>query len=257
MKKVFKRFMGRTAAQAVICATMQVAVVCMVLSSCTKGNEDRDNPGGADGTGSSGPLTVNVSGVISHTNHTPRQRATVTFSRFPANTAEFTKVQEQIGGEPHGAVVLQLMAYEMYRRNRTTGEACIRLNNATINVRISLDRLQELFSNDTYYARPYQIAAFLKGATPENGYSPTKPYTVEIEVSNAIAYEYSSDYQANVLTLRVLTQGKDKGAEEVAVLKTAKPGEPGNGACFIVFNCPGLYSQVKQISFTSPFGGLD
>jgi hypothetical protein len=145
----------------------------------------------------------------------------------------------------------------MYRRNRATGEECIRLNNATVNVRLALDRLNELFGKDAYYARPYQIAAFLKGATPQNGYKPTKPYTVEIEVSTGIGYQYSADYQATELTLRVLTQGKDKGAEEVAVLKTAKPGEPGNGACFIVSNCPGLYAQVKEISFTSSFEGLD
>ena len=234
-----------------ISAVMLISAVCLVLSSCTKSSDDEID------SNNSGPLTVNISGVISHTSHTPGQSATVTFSRFPANTAEFKKVCEQIGGEPHGAVALQLMAYEMYRRNKKTGEECIRLNNVTTNVTPALERLKELFSNDAYYARPYQIAAFLKGATPENGYSPSKPYTVEIEVSAGIAYQYSNDYQANVLYLRVLTKGKDKGAEEVAVLKTAKPGEPGNGINFIVFNSPGLYSQVKEISFTSSFNGLD
>ena len=53
---------------------------------------------------------------------------------------------------------------------------------------LSLDRQKEQIGNDAYYARPYQIAEFLKGATPENRYNPSKSYTVEIEVSASIAY---------------------------------------------------------------------
>ena len=226
-------------------SVLLISAVGLALSSCLEDLKDL------------GPLDVTMSGEISHTDHTPGQSATVTFTRFPANKSEFNTIREQIGHEPQGAVALQLMAFEMYRRNKTTGEKCIRLNTTSTGVTDMLSRLKELFSKDSYYARPYQIAAFLKGATPENGYSPQKPYTVEIEVSNAIEYQYSNDYQTNALCLRVLTKGKDKGAEEVVVLKTAKPGETSNGSYFIVFNCPGLYAQVKQPSFTSPFKGLD
>ncbi len=202
-------------------------------------------------------LEVNITGKISHTTYTVGQTGTVTFNRFPATEEEFRQVREKIGGEPHGAVALQLMAYEMYRRNRTVGEACIRLNNVTVNVTPATNRLRELFGKDAYYARPYQIAAFLKGATPANGYNPTKPYTVEVRVAPAVAYEYSNDYQNTMLYLEVFTQGKDRGSEQVAVLKTLKPGEPGEGKYFIVFNSPGLYSQVREVSFANPFNGLD
>lgn len=203
------------------------------------------------------PLEVNITGTISHTTHTVGQTGTVTFNRFPATVDEFMQVREKIGGQPHGAVALQLMAYEMYRRNHTIGEECIRLNNVTVNVTPAISRLWELFGKNAYYARPYQIAAFLKGASPANGYNPTKPYTIEVQVAAGVEYQYSSDYQSTMLYLEVLTQGKDRSSEQVAVLKTLKPGEPGNGELFIVFNSPGLYSQVKEASFSNPFKGLD
>ena len=223
---------------------------CLVISSSCDENDPVP----------SGPLDVTISGEISHTTYTPGQTGTITFSRFPATVAEFKQVREQIGREPHGAAALQLMAYEMYRRNKKRGEECIRLNNLTNNVEMPIRRLNELFGaskDDPAYARPYQIAAFLKDATPENGYNPSKPYTVEVRVNKGVAYAKSADYQTDVLYLEVLTQGIDDGARGVAVLKTHKPGEPSKGDYFIVFNSSGLYSQVKPISFTSTFNGLD
>ena len=204
-----------------------------------------------------GALEVTLTGSISHTDYKPGQSGTVSFSRFPASVAEFEQVREQIGGEPHGAVALQIMAYEMYRRNRVIGEECIRLNSTTVNVALPLRRLNELFGNDTHYAKPYQIAAFLKGATSENGYNPSKPYTVEVRVHRVNRYQYNNSYQATQLYLEVLTQGKDKGVESVEVVKTLKPGEPGEGKYFIVEKCSGIYSSVKNISFTAAFNGLD
>jgi hypothetical protein len=203
------------------------------------------------------PLEVSISGKISQTVYIAVQSGKVTFNRFPASVEEFVKVREQIGGEPHGAVALQVMAYEMFRRDRTVGEECIRLNSATVNVSTPLRRLGELFGSDENYRRPYQMAAFLKGATPQNGYSPSKPYTIEVRVSKGVKYQHSNDYQATAIYLELLTKGKDKGAEQVAVIKTLKPGEPGEGNFFIVFGCAGMYSSVKNISFANPFKELD
>ena len=205
----------------------------------------------------SGGLEVSMTGVISHTDYDPTQTGTVTFSRFPATVKEFKEVRKQIGGEPQGAVALQLMAYEMYRHNKKAGEECIRLNTTTSNVSMALSRFNELFGKDRNYQRPYQIAAFLKGATPENGYSPTKPYTVEVRVAQFATHQYSSIFQTTVLYLEVLTQGKDRGAEPISVLKTLKPEEPSEGEYFIVFACSGIYSQVQAIPFAKKFKGLE
>jgi hypothetical protein len=231
--------------------TTMALIMMPVCVSCSEDNKSNNN-----GNGNT-PLEVTVAGTISHTTHTKGQNGTVTISRFPATVNEFKQVREQIGGEPHGAVALQLMAFEMYRRNRTVGEECIRLNNTVANVSSVLSRLREIFGNDANYARPYQVAAYLIGATPSNGYSPTKPYTFEMTVNDGIEYQEDSYYQAKVMFLRVLTGGKDQGADNVETLKTMRPGEPGDGKFFIVSNSPGLYSQVKEVSFSNPFQGLD
>lgn len=201
-------------------------------------------------------IDVKMEGAINHTTYTKDQTATVTFNRFPASVEEFKKVREKIGGEPHGALALQLMAFEMYRRNNTIGEECIKLNNTSSNVKNVTGRLKELFGKDTYYARPYQVAAFLKGATPKNGYNPTEPYTVQVRVSPSLAYQNSSIFQSTILFLNI-KKGDDEYSGNLYVLQTKKPGEPGkNGKFFIVNNSSALHSQVQEKSFDVEWKGL-
>jgi len=225
----------------------------LILTLTSLHNNDVQNKNSAN----SEPFEVSISGNISGTVYVPLQSGSVTFNRFPATVEEFNQAREKIGDKPHGAVALQIMAYEMFRRDRAVGEECIMLNNISSNTRSPIGRLKELFGNDANYARPYQMAAFLKGATPKNGYNPSKPYKIEVRVSKTQKFLYSDIFQTNVLYLQVLTQGKSTGAETVAVLKTHKPDEPSNGEYFIVQSSPGLYSSVQAVSFTAPFKGLD
>ena len=193
-------------------------------------------------------LDVSISGTISHTKHTPNQTGTVTFNRFPCSIDEFKSVQSQIGGEPHGAVVMELMAAEMYRRNAAIGTECLKLCNTPLNINAQIRRWKELFGKDENYNRPYQIGAFLKGATHENRYTPNEPYTIEVKVNNGRPYGNTLDYQSTMLYLDVLTKGKDSGSETVAVVKPNPCRAYPNGSdYFLVDNCPGLYSQVKEI----------
>ena len=194
------------------------------------------------------PLEVSISGNINHTSFKSGQSGTVSFNRFPASVEEFKMLQEEIGSEPHGAVALELMAAEMYRRDATIGTECFKLCNTPVNINSQINRWKELFGKDSYYSRPYQIAAFLKGATPENKYTPTEPYTIEIKVNNGRQYQNITDYQSVEIYLEVLTKGKDKGSETVYVVKP-NPCRyyPEGSKYFLVNNCPGLYSQVKEI----------
>ena len=203
---------------------------------------------GTDNSGTDTPLEVKVTGKINHTSFKSGQKGTVTFNRFPVSVEEFKMVQEQIGGEPHGAVALELMAAEMYRRDAAIGAECLKLCNTPINVNMQISRWKEIFGNDVNYSRPYQIAAFLKGATTVNKYTPTEPYTVEVKVNNARKYQNITDFQSVELYLEVLTNGKDKGSETVYVVKP-NPCRyyPDGSKYFLVNNCPGLYSQVKEI----------
>ena len=194
------------------------------------------------------PLEVEITGNINHTSFEPGQEGSVTFNRFPASVKEFEMVRKQIGGEPHGAVALELMAAEIYRRDAAIGIECLKLCNTPININNQISRWKELFGKDEYYARPYQIASFLKGATPENKYTPTEPYTIEVKVNSAREYQNITEYQSVELYLEVLTSGKDKGSETVYVVKPNPcRSYPEGSEYFLVNNCPGLYSQVKEI----------
>ena len=104
-----------------------------------------------------------------------------------------------------------------------------------------MHRLSELLrrQNDSY-ARPYQVAAYLKGATQQNGYIPEKPYTVEVQAMN-FPYEYNSTMDAKFIQYYVLTGGKDSAKDIIRVIK------PWDSKYFLVDNFPGLYSQVKEL----------
>ena len=222
-----------------------IAILSMFSHTAYGGNEN-DAPEPAT------KLEVKMEGKINHTVHTANVTAFVTFNRFPVSLEEFKKVQEQIGEEPQGAVALELMAAEMYRRDRALGLKCLELCNVSSNVNIQVSRWKELFSDDKYYARPYQIAAFLKGAKPDNDYKPDEPYKVEMKVSTNAYTKETFLYNSDVLFINVITAGKDKGVESVEVIKPGKCVDfPQGSKYFLVHNCPGLYSQVKQIYDTN------
>ena len=205
-----------------------------------------------------GDLKVSMTGTINHTQYTEGQSATVSFSRFPKSVEEFKMVREQIGTEPQGAVALQVMAYEMFRQDRKLGEQVLRLNTTTTNMSMVLNRLKSIFDGDAQSNRPYQMAAFLKGATPENGYNPEKPYTVEIIVDKGRKYENYNTYQTTLIHLMVLTKGDDGGKRHISVMQTQKPGQPGeDGTYYIVNQSDGLHLRVKDKAFKAPFNGLD
>ena len=237
MKNSFLKTAGKS-------SSIIFAVLILSLTACSK-NEPEPKPEGV--------FVVTTSGTISHETFNAGQSATVSFSRFPASVNEFRAAQQQIGGEPQGAVALQLMAAEMYRRNANRGTQCIELCNVKSNIELQMSRWRQLFDlkDETQYARPYQIAAFLRGATPDNDYTPNEPYTVEVRVSNSHPYTQETMlYNATVITLEVLTKGKDSGAERVEVIKPGKCNDfPNGSAYFLIHNCPGLYSQVRQIYY--------
>lgn len=206
-----------------------------------------------------GDIEVSMSGSINHTTYTDGESATVTFSRIPRSIEEFKKVREQIGTEPHGAVALQLMACEMFHRDHKIGKQAFDLNNVLSNALQVADRMKDLFDGDPKSNRPYLVAAFLKGATPENGYNPDKPYTVEIVVDKGRKYGYIRDYQAPVLHLMVLTRGDSGGKRHISVVRTLSPHEPAaeGGKYFIVNQSDGFHLRVKEKSLAAPYKGLD
>jgi len=205
-------------------------------------------------------LQVSISGDIDHEVYEAGKTCSATFNRFPVSVDEWKQVREQIGEEPHGAVVLQVMATELYRRDRTAGADCMKETVTVSQYSARIRRLDEIYNTAGSNARPYQMAAFLTGASWDNGYNPTKPYTIEMRVATAKSYGYSNDFQATVIYLEIKSNGHtvNDGWQPFAVLKTHKSGEPGeNGTFYIVSEGSSIYDNCREKSFTVPFNGLD
>ena len=189
-----------------------------------------------------GDVQPTIDGAISHDTWTDGQTSTVTFARFPASLAEWQQAQSVLGSEPQGAVALQVMAFELFRRDPAAGRQALEKNNTSTNFNSTVERLQQLMdAKDTYYARPYIAAALLKGATPDNGYQPETPYRVEMRVNPATKYQESQMLHGTVISLQVNSQGWDTNWRGVEVVK------PEGQTFYVVSNCPALYTQCKQV----------
>ena len=81
----------------------------------------------------------------------------------------------------------------------------------------------------------------LKGATPENAYTPTKPYTVEMEASVNRHSELTFSGKGRIIYLYILGGGWDTHKRQVEII--LQPGKELHQ----VFNCPSLYTQCKTI----------
>lgn len=169
---------------------------------------------------------------------------TVQIDSIPQSVADFQTMQQQLATTPEGAVMMVIVAMEMYHQNVTIGEQCIKLCNVENNHYSILSRLRELFNaKDKYYGRPYQAAAFFRGATPKNGYNPTKPYTIRVRKNPTRSDERSEILRGYVKYLQVYSDGFDtywRGCEVI---------QQKGSSVYKVSNCPSLYTQCKEIDF--------
>lgn len=178
------------------------------------------------------------------------QRATgeVTFTNVPQSYEEFEALYTQfLGKTPHGTAAMMPMAMEIYGRNREVGLRCIKLICYPSNVNSVVSQLNQKFgtspyapANDGYHQR-YLPAAVLKGATPENGYTPQQPYTVEMKASVNKHQELTFSGSGTVVYIYMMGKGWDTNQRSVEIIK-----QP-DSELHQVFNCPALYTQCKQI----------
>lgn len=177
---------------------------------------------------------------ISHTRWEGDKKTSVEFDVFPATLEQWQEMQKILGGEPQGAVALQVMAFELYRNNRPDGEKALRLNNTSTNYNSTVERLREIMGKDQYYARPYIAWALLNGATPEGGYYVRPPYKIEMKVDPNKKYQQSQLLHGTVIYLLIDSKGWDTNWRGVEVVK------PQGSDYFVVSNCPAMYTQCKQ-----------
>ena len=116
-------------------------IIGKIGNNKTLNNNKPTNEVGVKGT--AGGVNYVMTGRINHDDYDKTQTATVSFSRIPETLEEFLELQEKLGVEPQGAIALQVIAFEMYRRDKTVGTEAIRANNTQTNFssRRSLERI--------------------------------------------------------------------------------------------------------------------
>ena len=223
-------------------------ILCLITATMACGQAVQELA--ANNHSASSPrIALKMKGKINHERWEKGQTAEVEFSRIPQNIEEFKELQSTLGKEPQGAVALQIMAFEMFHRDQEMGSKALELNNTPTNLNSTKRQLKEVFRDGDSYARPYLAAALLAGATAENAYTPSKPYRVSMRVDPVTKYQYSSDYDGEVIYLQVDSKGWDQNWRAVQVIK------PADSDYYVVFNCPALYIQCKKIR--GKWQGLD
>ena len=228
--------------------TFALAVACVCLAGCDKGQNSQL----ASASGSpevSGEVETEVSGItcelkgkVNHDKWEADQLTSVSFSAIPTTIEQFKALQREVGIEPQGALALQVLAFEMYRRDAKLGEEALRLNNTQVNVQATQLQLKEMMNvKDAFYSRPYIAAALMKGASAANGYQPDKPYTIEMRVDPAKKYQESQLLGGTVIYLQINSKGWDTNWRGAEVVK------PNGSDYYVVSNCPALYTQCKQM----------
>ena len=174
--------------------------------------------------------------------------AFVTFTNVPSGYKEFEAVYNNLLGKtPQGVAAMIPMALEIYARDNSTGERCLKLlcnSDANVNEILRVVKQKLVASkyspeNDQYIQR-YMPAALLKGAYNKNAYTPDEPYTVEMCTSpNGI--QEAPLTGGMVYYLFILADGWDTYQRSVEIF------QPYNSNVYKVFNCPSTYSQCKNI----------
>ena len=189
-----------------------------------------------------GSHVYTMKGNLSMDKYNAKATGEVTFTNVPADFDEFEAVYHFLGETPYGVAAMMPMAMEMYARDSQVGEECIKLINTPSNVSSVLsvvrDKLKDVGEGDTYRQR-YLPAATLQGATPGNGYNPTKPYTVKMKAT-VNKHQEMQLFDGMVMYIYIMGKGWDTEQRSVEIVKTS------DDDLFKVFNCPSLYVQCKR-----------
>ncbi|MBO4565939.1 MAG: hypothetical protein J5695_01790 [Bacteroidales bacterium] len=178
---------------------------------------------------------------------------TITFTHFPATLREFKTLQTQLlGSSQPGTLALNLMAFEMFRRDRTVGQKCIEACNLSVNAKSVINNLKEKFPlqrgpETDSYQQSYLVATFLAGATQENKYQPEYPYKFEFTY-NTSNYKQQGEYSYSFfgkIYHWVTTRGGNKDYDATVIVLDEDLDDDGG---IRVHGCSNYYLAAPTIS---------
>ena len=154
-----------------------------------------------------------VSNIGKGKNHTE----SITFEALPTNLAELKALPESSLDSAFKTVALTIAALSNYEKDADATFEMLDFLKGPENV----STYEKQFIRERLYEKQYKIPAFFKGATPENNYTPTVPYTIDVMEN---PYSFDND---NWATLWV----KSGGADNPSSIKLRK--KPSTGQWFL------------------------
>lgn len=191
------------------------------------------------------------SSIRSSINNSTAFSERITLNSIPRTYAEYEALYNDLATTPQGTVVLELVAMEIFRVNRSVGSDCLRLVNTDSNYSTMARRLPEIFREGDSYARPYLVASYMEGASPENGYNPNRPYVIRVERNSGQRSQYSEMMQGTTYPMKVYCYGADTHWRPITVIKLDGDDK------YKVHECSSVTVQCREIRRNQTFNGLD
>ncbi len=127
------------------------------------------------------------------------QTQTFTFQTLPTSVAELQAIPEYSMDSPFKTAALALLALMNYEKNPTVTEQMI----DALRGPDPMTQYGKQFLRDRLRGKQYKVASFFAGATVENNYTPTTPYTISVS-DNPYSYP-----EPNWATMHVKSSGAD------------------------------------------------
>ncbi len=137
----------------------------------------------------------------------------VTFARLPQSLAEFTSLPQAALANPFDTAAMAVLAFCFYPQNSAL---CLDMVNYLRGPR-PLSEYDKQFIKDRFRDKDYVPRSYFNGATPQNDYMPSQPYTVRVSEN---PYSYQNE---NYAKLFVHSGGADSPRE--LLMRLAKDGK--------------------------------
>lgn len=145
------------------------------------------------------------------------EKITLKFATLPKNQAELSSLSEATLDTPFKTAALAMCALANYANSPEDTFAMLDFLKGPEPV----STYEKQFIKDRLSGKEYKVLSFFEGATPENGYKPSVPYTITVSDN---PYSYAEE---NWATLYV----KSSGADSERSIKLRK--KPSTGQWFI------------------------
>ncbi len=164
---------------------------------------------------------------------------TFTYDAIPTSVDELKALKEADMKDEFGVAALTVLALNAYAVNREVGLAMIDFLNGPSDVAPSDKQFMKDRLSD---GRDYLPRSYFKGSTPANNYTPTTPYTIDVEQT-----AHSKDtYEEGYIRLALRSGGAD--SERFVVLrKKASTGE------WFLWDLQALLSSIRVPQEQNPW----